>query len=113
MEEFVVESIEQLTTAVVDTFSATGTRWWFRGQTESAWQLWPSLWRQGYSKQDERYLTNLFYTRARLRHVSCPADRDYGAWLALMQHYGLPRGCLIGLTHRSLQHISQPSIPST
>src|SRR5262249_15207830 len=37
-----------------------------------------------------QYLSNLFFTRAHTRYARCPNDDDYGGWLALMQHYGLP-----------------------
>ncbi|HVK94857.1 MAG TPA: FRG domain-containing protein [Noviherbaspirillum sp.] len=67
----------------------SGHRWLFRGQTNSAWNLSPSVHR-GYSPQQERYLTNEFRVRARSRYVTCPDSNDYPGWLALMQHYGLP-----------------------
>jgi hypothetical protein len=89
MKEIAVASIQELTDAVVTTFASSKTRWWFRGQRDAKWDLLPKI-RRGYSKQQERFLTNLFYTRARTRHAVCPADGDYGGWLAIMQHFGLP-----------------------
>jgi len=64
MHTLTVESIDSLTKAVKDIFEGTKTRWWFRGQSNQKWLLLPSV-KRGYSKQQERYLTNLFYTRAR------------------------------------------------
>lgn len=84
-----IESIDQLTKAVLKTFRETHTRWWFRGQKDQSWDLLPSV-RRGYSKQREKFLTNLFYTRSKTRYTNSPLASDYGGWLALMQHYGLP-----------------------
>jgi hypothetical protein len=50
----------------------------------------PSLGLAGYTREQERYFSNEFFVRAKLRHHSLPNDDDYAGWLALMQHYGLP-----------------------
>lgn len=84
-----IETLDELADYVQGIFESTGTRWWFRGHPDATWQLVPKVWR-GYDPQTERYLTNLFYQRAKLRHASFPDDDDYASWLALMQHYGLP-----------------------
>ncbi|MGH8579260.1 MAG: FRG domain-containing protein [Gammaproteobacteria bacterium] len=84
-----VSTLDELTDVVHETFQKTKSRWWFRGHPDSRWELIPKVWR-GYDGTTERYLTNLFYQRAKLRHASFPDDNDYAAWLALMQHYGLP-----------------------
>lgn len=89
MKIYTVENIDQLINVVEEIFYETKSRWWFRGQKEKSWGLLPHI-RRGYTRQQERFLTNLFYTRARVRYSNCPNDSDYGAWLALMQHYGLP-----------------------
>ena len=82
-------SIATLIKASEELFSSTKSRWWFRGQRDSNWDLLPSVQRD-YSAQQERYMANLFYTAAHSRYPNCPPAEDYGAWLALMQHHGLP-----------------------
>jgi len=67
----------------------TELRWWFRGHSSASWDLLPTV-RRGYTREQERYLANEFYVRARTRYHNCPANDDYSGWLALMQHYGLP-----------------------
>lgn len=83
------QSLDDITRLIAEVYRDTGSRWWFRGHLDANWELLPKIWR-GYDPQTERYLTNLFYQRAKLRHASFPPDDDYAGWLALMQHYGLP-----------------------
>jgi hypothetical protein len=84
-----VNTLEELVQVVGQIFCETESRWWFRGHPDETWTLLPKV-RRGYTVQQERYLTNLFYQRAKLRHANFPHDDDYAGWLALMQHYGLP-----------------------
>ena len=84
-----INTLDDVTEVVHGIFKASHTRWWFRGHANANWDLQPKIWR-GYDEQTERYLTNLFYQRAKLRHARFPDDNDYAGWLALMQHYGLP-----------------------
>jgi FRG domain-containing protein len=84
-----IYSINDLVRAVDGLVKETNRRWWFRGHANSSWKLLPFV-RRGYSRQQERYLANEFYVRARSRYQNCPEHDDYAGWIALMQHYGLP-----------------------
>jgi hypothetical protein len=71
---------------------------WFRGQRLAAWNVDANVWRDYdhtresfFSERErERDLTNRFRARAAIRQQRFPSYRNYGAWLSLMQHYGLP-----------------------
>ena len=115
-----ITGLGDLTAAVDALARGTNLRWWFRGHTRADWDLLPSA-RRGYSKTEERYLANEFYVRARSRHPDCPAHDDYGGWLALMQHFGLPTR-LLDWTYSALvaaffateayhPHATPPSVP--
>lgn len=61
-----------------------------RGQEDAEWGVAPSLWRAGYTEDDERNLTHRFRTRAASRYAKAPSYDDHAGWLSLAQHYGLP-----------------------
>jgi hypothetical protein len=84
-----IESVADITREVNSLVAETNLRWCFRGQTDATWDLLPRV-RRGYSREQEKYLSNEFYVRARLRHTVLPPSDDAAGWLALMQHYGLP-----------------------
>jgi hypothetical protein len=84
-----IQSLADLTGEVQELISKTNLVWWFRGHSNSSWNLLPSA-RRGYTREQERYFSNEFFVRAKLRHHSSPNEDDYAGWLALMQHYGLP-----------------------
>jgi hypothetical protein len=84
-----LHSLSDLIHEVDKLITETNWRWWFRGQDEASWDVLPSV-RRGYTREQERYLSNEFYSRARTRHHKCPGDEDWAGWLSLMQHYGLP-----------------------
>lgn len=89
MREFTIASLDELIEVI---FQAWGTDpgWlWFRGHRDMTWNLHPTVWRD-YTDQDERYMTNRFYARARTRYPNSPGNEDWAGWISLMQHYGLP-----------------------
>lgn len=84
-----ITNVADITREIEGLIAETKLRWCFRGQTDATWDLIPRV-RRGYSREQEKYLSNEFYVRARLRHTVLPASDDAAGWLALMQHYGLP-----------------------
>ncbi len=46
--------------------------------------------RKGYSVVEEFNIDGRFRHLAPSRHSPCPAREDFGGWLTLMRHYGLP-----------------------
>jgi hypothetical protein len=66
------------------------SEYWFRGHTkDNEWSLVPSVHRLG-NKIAERQLALRFQVGAVGRTAHCPGENEFGSWLVLMQHYGLP-----------------------
>ena len=86
--ETCIRSVGDLSRAVGE-LQESKLQWLYRGQADAEWDLQPTI-QRGYTPQQEHYLTNEFRVRARSRYAQCPGNTDYPAWLALMQHYGLP-----------------------
>ena len=65
---------------------------WFRGQSNEAWPLSPTIWRSAYNytPADERWFIHEFRARASTRHSVEIDYEDQPKWLSTMQHYGLP-----------------------
>lgn len=84
-----IQDLADLTREVDALITKTDLIWWFRGHSSVTWDLLPFA-RRGYTREQERYCSNEFFVRAKLRHHSFPNDDDYAGWLAIMQHYGLP-----------------------
>lgn len=84
-----VRSLSDLISRLDELTKETNLRWWFRGHRSLEWELLPSV-RRGYTAEQERFLFNEFYVRAKSRHDQCPSPEDIAGWLTLMRHYGLP-----------------------
>lgn len=68
---------------------STERKMWYRGESESNWDLLPSVRRKPFNKPGyEQYLTTDFYIETKRRRKDVP--QDLPGWLSLMQHYGLP-----------------------
>lgn len=67
---------------------------WWRGHADATWKLVAGAHRPkaGFSLKPnyEVNTTSRFRNGARIRKGDCPNQDDFGGWLLLMQHYGLP-----------------------
>lgn len=64
---------------------------WFRGQPKFDYKLTPSVRRKEYtSKVSEQYMATNFMIETQRLNPNTPDVYDSAAWLARMQHYGLP-----------------------
>lgn len=91
-----INSVADLINLLIERYSTDNKILWYRGQRVSSWDVSAGIWREWTSDLDgqisakERNFTNRFRARASMRHASVPSYREYGPWLSLMQHYGLP-----------------------
>ena len=84
-----VESIGELVSALTQRIRTDNRVLWFRGHRCIEWTVQPFI-QRGYDNTDERNFTHRFRSRARTRYPSAPEYDNLGAWLSLMQHFGLP-----------------------
>lgn len=87
--EKIITSIGELISEVELIYSCQNYLLWFRGHSDKDHSLIPSVQRDGLNN-NEQYISNDFYMKASLRMRDKPNKYDYAAWMALMQHYGLP-----------------------
>lgn len=90
MIEKQINTIDELLQFVNDLYELHGLRLWYRGVENANWKLIPSIQRSGHRIENERYLTNDFYIKAKQILKQCPDKKNYAAWMSMMQHYGLP-----------------------
>ena len=62
---------------------------WYRGQSNSEWEVVPSIQRNG-NLSHEQVLCHSFYHGANQIMTQSIPKNSYDLWLSLMQHYGLP-----------------------
>lgn len=91
IREAKVENMGQLIGALRSVAPDFGQlEYWYRGHTcHKDWPLVASVHRY-FNAESERQLTLRFQIGAVGRTPKCPPGDDYGSWLVLMQHYGLP-----------------------
>jgi FRG domain len=63
---------------------------WYRGQARVSWKLVPSVFRNAKGFNYETNISIRFMSRARARMREHPPNNDFGAWLSVMRHHGLP-----------------------
>lgn len=63
---------------------------WFRGQPSDDFHLIPSIFRNNINLNYENGVTNFFTSQALNFYDKCPSQDNYAAWLAFMQHVGVP-----------------------
>ena len=66
-----------------------GELWW-RGQSSTAYDLVPGVYRANRGTRGEQNLCLRFRQYAQTRYEKCPQQEDFCSWLFLAQHYGLP-----------------------
>lgn len=79
------EYLEQIIQLTISTNNVN----WYRGHADKTWPLKPSLWRN-FTRENERGMNHEFLWKAKSRTQNPPMDKDWPAWLSLMQHYRLP-----------------------
>ena len=89
MREFVIRDFDTLGKAAFESYSALGENPWFRGQENVDWPLIPAIYRRS-DASAEPSIYQQFRLHSRFRHGKFPEVSNRAAWLALMQHYGLP-----------------------
>jgi hypothetical protein len=65
-------------------------QYWFRGHTQQKDRPLVASVHRYFNAAEERQLVLQFQAGAVGRTSHCPAGDDFGSWLVLMQHYGLP-----------------------
>jgi hypothetical protein len=89
-----VEAFLKLVADFTDSWFSKEPTWgpWFRGHTDSSWQLRPKLYREPRPKRDVRILDDEFRQEFIVRAPSLSSERPQNSWdwYFLMQHSGAP-----------------------
>lgn len=85
-----INSIDELLDFLYPLSRSNDLNLWYRGEDDSSLSLIPSIQRSQKRIDVERFITNDFYIKAKHILNNPPAKENYAAWVATMQHYGLP-----------------------
>lgn len=85
-----IRTIDELLKFVNELSKTHGLNLWYRGEDNSLLPLIPSIQRTPRRIEVERFITNDFYMKAKQIMNNPPEKHNYAAWVAIMQHYGLP-----------------------
>lgn len=85
-----IYDIDDLLQFVNELSKVHGLKLWYRGEEDATLSLIPSIQRNQRRIEVERYITNDFYIKAKQIMTNPPEKHNYAAWVAIMQHYGLP-----------------------
>ena len=112
-----IHSVGDLISAITHRVRSDGGVLWFRGHRSASWRVAPGIC-CGYANADERNFVHRFRARAGTRRAALPSYDSLGAWLSLMQHYGLPtrlldwtRSPLIALYFAIEHYVSDRNAP--
>lgn len=89
MQEKTIYCVNDIISAIAELYRSQDELLWYRGSTNMELPLRPSVQREQF-KPYEQQIANEFYLRANLRMKEKPDRKNYSAWMAIMQHYGLP-----------------------
>lgn len=87
---FTIYTFDDLIDSLGYLYDKYNEKLWFRGQKDSSWKLVPSIQRYNLSDEDERHLSHDFRILASQIMENAPSRKDFAAWMANMQHYGMP-----------------------
>lgn len=85
-----INTIDELLKFVSKLSDEHGLKLWYRGEEIAKLSLIPSIQRSNKRIEVERFITNDFYIKAKQIMKTPPEKHNYAAWVAIMQHYGLP-----------------------
>lgn len=94
MEKERIQNLSDFISAITGLAKETKLSWWYRGHTNAKWDLLPAA-RRGYSKKQERHLSNEFYVPARVTTHVRPRRITLAGWRSCSSTV-CRRACWIG-----------------
>lgn len=85
-----INSLAEVVEVACDFHRQIATPPWWRGHADATCTLVPSVHRTDRSHGAERSMLGMFITRSKSRRTDLPTHDDFGGWLILARHHGLP-----------------------